>query len=131
MIRTFLLALGVLTSLSFAPAPSTLTPVAVLVATPSEVSAPGDGSNPCVPAPPLGWTCTITLHETAASTEPLNWLAVSNGVLNVKPSTGKLFPGQTVKVKVNAGCNGWDAFDFIYDARGLTENGVAVMYACG
>lgn len=115
---------------------TTTTPVAVLTEGPSMVSVAGDGPNAnCVANNSTGssFTCTMHLHETAASTEPLTWGGTTDGAITATftPASGTLHPGQTVTVKAVAPCRSLATFIFLRSAAGLPENGVAVVYACG
>jgi hypothetical protein len=110
-------------------------PVAVLTVSPSMVSVAGDGPNSnCVATNPTGssFTCTIHLHETAASTEPLTWTGTTAGITaTYVPASGTLHPGQTVTVKAIAACDSLATFIFLRSATGLPTNGAAVVYSCG
>jgi hypothetical protein len=118
--------------------PATTThPVAVMTVSPSMVSVAGDGPNAnCVANDPNGssFTCTMHLHETAASTEPLTWAATTGNTgtaATFVPASGTLHPGQSVTVKAVALCDGLVAFIFLRSATGLLDNGAAVAYSCG
>ncbi len=137
--RRFVLAVGAIAAIGGSAvtaaaytAPSAPTPVAVLNVSPSMVSTPGDGPNTNCVVGPSTVTCTVRLTESAKSTEPLTWTAAApEGHLVVYiPASGTLHPGQSVTVKATAICDR-SAFMFYADARGLLENGVAVLFACG
>ncbi len=82
------------------PTPSpTPTPTPRLSANPTSFSVPKD----CLASPTGGgWTCYTKLTNTGKVS--LKWSASSNGA-SVSPSSGKLSPGQSVRVAITVGCS--------------------------
>jgi hypothetical protein len=140
MIKTLLLALGVIASVSFAPATTTI-PVAQLVVSPSSLNI-GTPTGHCYRIP-NHVVCTMYLRETTASNEPIVWQGVPDqgmGVTYSPSGSNTLNPGQTVKVVATitdgtcAKPLGTDshfaAMLFVAYAPGVPQLGGAILYQC-
>jgi len=78
---------------------------------PKNVGIPGDGIN-CKSILPNGTSvCHVTLTETLSSGKPLNWFTRSDFPAKFAPSSGRLSPGQSVKVTITTRfCGGFTNF---------------------
>jgi hypothetical protein len=114
---------------------SASTPKASLNISPRFVSAPGDGPGGC--SFTGSWVCHVTLRNPSSSTASVPWEAIGSNdlVATVKPTSGTLAPGTSVRVTITTStCGGYYDLGmflgFSY-AAGDWNYGGAVMYACG